>query len=604
MDKRKIDFTAERERRRNNSFPAGEESEISEEFSARESAQEEFSAEPGDIPEYLKILYGADAARHMYERESPVTAETASSGPAAVRRNQNTGIYGEYDGADDAEAEDFDDDADVFEDDENVPEEEEEDADDFSEEPPKPLSEREKRKRLREAKLDEKLREPIRPMSMDRKKRKRNAMVQLAAILLIAAVIIAVIISAVSGATRNSVYNLSYITMGDLVKSGSADAFYVRQNEVLTAESGGVFVPNVNEGDRVSAGYIIGYITKDEYVSDLTQLRNLDRVILSMQSISGLSPEMDVSKLEAAEAEVAAAKKELTQLSVTGNLEDCSDILVKLTAALNYYNDLLINADTDNASVSQLQKDREVLAARLENNMIPVTAVQSGIVSFYITGRESAENTVYQQLSANVPGDLSAFTSGTDLGSEPVFTVNKEVGSGEAVAKIITSQEYYIVLNTDEDYTDYLGKRISLAPANGRYSVSGTIYGLNSISGGKTLVVKASKSLRASLAGSGAHMLFDVSKTEGYRVPLTALGDWDKTGRTARIALVKANTVKFVYVTVVDTDENFAIIRNNSFAGTDVYYGDEPADENEPVFRANDCYIINAGNVKEGQIIT
>jgi hypothetical protein len=36
-----------------------------------------------------------------------------------------------------------------------------------------------------------------------------------------------------------------------------------------------------------------------------------------------------------------------------------------------------------------------------------------------------------------------------------------------------------------------------------------------------------------------------------------------------------------------------------------VYYGDElTEDENEPLFKANDCYIVNAGKVKEGQVIT
>lgn len=729
MDKRKIDFMAEREKRRAwSSSPAEDflftedltgsdspaEAEPDEPESGRPSDAEELSAD-AEIPEYMRILYGADAARHMKgtagstprgrsarqesgnpagpaedaaltERRAGLAARKAGAGagreeeisrgrsvrpevdrapenaprgrnarqeeqPAEEefspeqkeisdsaevwRRRQRTGVYGVYgdrsaydgeqtqdpgdEGGGTQESgkrrkrrarqveEDFGEEALREEgsregDSRGEPDGRDEDEDSGGGEPePEALSERERRKRMREARLDEKLREPIRPMSMNRKKRKRNAILQLTAILLIGAVILAVIVSAFMG-RRNSVYNLAYIAMGDLVKNGNAEAYYVRQCDVLNAESDGVFVPNVSEGDRVSAGYVVGYITKNEYVSDLTKLRNLDRVILSMQSIESLSPEMDMSKLEAARAEIAAAKKELTQQCVTGNLADCGDILVKLTAALDYYNNLLINADSNNASVSQLQKDREALAAKLADNMTPITAVQAGIVSFYITGRESAENTVYQQLAENTEGDLAAFTAGTDPEEKPASTENREVRSGEAVAKVVTDQEYYIVLNTKEAYADYQGKKIQLSPVNGRYSVSGLIR--SGVGDENTLVVKASRALRSTLESSGAAVQFEVSKTEGYRVPLTALSDWDQTGRTARIALVKANTVKFVYVTVVDSDDRFAIIQNNTFAGTDVYYGEEPADESEPVFRVNDCYIINAENVREGQVVT
>lgn len=86
-------------------------------------------------------------------------------------------------------------------------------------------------------------------------------------------------------------------------------------------------------------------------------------------------------------------------------------------------------------------------------------------------------------------------------------------------------------------------------------------------------------------------------------MPLTAPDDWDRAGRTARIALVRAGTVQFVYVTVVDTDAEYAIIKNNVYADSDIYYGDDPSDESEPVFKSGDCYIVNAKNVKEGQVI-
>lgn len=265
-------------------------------------------------------------------------------------------------------------------------------------------ADRAKRRLVQEEKLEKKLNEPIREASVSDSRRRRGIVFQVAFAAVIAVLVLAVAVSAIIKASHGTTYELAYMSTGELVKKGSAKAVFVRQGEILTAAGKGTFIPNVREGDRVNVGYVVGYITQDEYVADLKKLQSIDKVILSLQEKEALSDGFDIPELDNADRDIAEFKNQLTDMAVKGKLADCGDVILALNAALEYRNELIINAETGNSSVSQLQNQREALAAALEKNMTPVKAPQSGIVSFYIDGNEASENNAFLQLGVRMPG--------------------------------------------------------------------------------------------------------------------------------------------------------------------------------------------------------
>ena len=102
------------------------------------------------------------------------------------------------------------------------------------------------------------------------------------------------------------------------------------------------------------------------------------------------------------------------------------------------------------------------------------------------------------------------------------------------------------------------------------------------------------------LSGAVSQRIIDtelvIDHMEGIKVPKRALDEWDSAGLTARIAVLRANYVSFVYVNVLAVDGEYAIISpSNDFVSEE--------DEGITSVRINDIYIVNHETVTEGQII-
>ena len=115
--------------------------------------------------------------------------------------------------------------------------------------------------------------------------------------------------------------------------------------------------------------------------------------------------------------------------------------------------------------------------------------------------------------------------------------------------------------------------------------------------GNKTYVLLESST---GLVGAVSQRVIDsdlvIDHMEGLKIPKRALSEWDSAGLTARIAVLRANYVSYVYVNVLAADGEYAIISpSNDFV--------DKEDEGVTSVRVNDIYIVNHEKVSEGQII-
>ena len=75
---------------------------------------------------------------------------------------------------------------------------------------------------------------------------------------------------------------------------------------------------------------------------------------------------------------------------------------------------------------------------------------------------------------------------------------------------------------------------------------------------------------------------------------MRAITDWDTAGLTAKVTVIRSNTVYGIYVNVLSKNEEYAIVTNKTaFSDLSEVSGLKP----------NDMYVQNPDSVTEGEII-
>ncbi len=419
----------------------------------------------------------------------------------------------------------------------------------------------------------------------------------------VAAILIALIIG--NSIIKNSdfgSYKLGYMTIGEVTEQGAGTAFFARSSDALFSPADGIFMARIPEGDRVEAGGTVGYIVKEENKGVLARLKQVNATILALQGMSDGSENVETEKAIAdINAKIETLRQKLSVAGGEGNLAAVGDSINEINRLIEERDRIIVDAAAETDSIVALRREKEELENIIDQKMVPVVSQKAGVVSYSISDSDNVENELF---SGIVAADGSAKLSSLSLLDNAGVTsrLNSNVATGEKLCKIIENQEYYLILRLQKKPVDS-AKIITVVSDDMVYQASGTVtdqdYGTDYV------IVSTMRGLKSSLALKNVPVTFDVSRSTGLCVPMSALSDWDKNHLTARIALVKAGYVQFVYVGVKAYDDEKAIIGATPFASAElVYLSGETADnEGEGKITAGDCYIVDAKNVRNGQQI-
>ena len=419
----------------------------------------------------------------------------------------------------------------------------------------------------------------------------------------VAAILIALIIG--NSIIKNSdfgSYKLGYMTIGEVTEQGAGTAFFARSSDALFSPADGIFMAKIPEGDRVEAGGTVGYIVKEENKGVLARLKQVNATILALQGMSDGSENVETEKAIAdINAKIETLRQKLSVAGGEGNLAAVGDSINEINRLIEERDRIIVDAAAETDSIVALRREKEELENIIDQKMVPVVSQKAGVVSYSISDSDNVENELF---SGIVAADGSAKLSSLSLLDNAGVTsrLNSNVATGEKLCKIIENQEYYLILRLQKKPVDS-AKIITVVSDDMVYQASGTVtdqdYGTDYV------IVSTMRGLKSSLTLKNVPVTFDVSRSTGLCVPMSALSDWDKNHLTARIALVKAGYVQFVYVGVKAYDDEKAIIGATPFASAElVYLSGETADnEGEGKITAGDCYIVDAKNVRNGQQI-
>lgn len=419
-------------------------------------------------------------------------------------------------------------------------------------------------------------------------------------------IIFVVLIVTLSKCNYEDPHSTAYVTSGSIEFVTDAKVSFIREEEVYTAPASGVLVSAVNEGDKVSAGTTVAYITTAEHTELVAQLQEVEDKIKTIQKLGSSSIGVMSNDIMAIDEEIEKLSKELASVMSSGQMDEYSNIENQINALFIKRNEIITNSQSESSYLSTLISERDLIKERMSIYTHPVTASSAGTVSFYIDGSEAAFTGYSRTLSENPNSDaVNVATVGTagTAGS----LIGNQVGEGSAVVKVVTSSDYYIAAVAEGNISVQSGKALSVKSKDRSFNTDIDVVSV-SYSGGKTLIIgKTSKSLVSSLGARTIDADVITGQYEGMKVPLSSLTEFDAAGTTARLTLLRSNYVVYAYVTVLAKDAEYAIISGETtFSDAEIKDKDGniiDIDKTKGV-SVNDIYILKPENVKEGDLIS
>lgn len=434
-------------------------------------------------------------------------------------------------------------------------------------------------------------------------KRKKNIsnIVKVALVLLLITGIACMFIFGVGG--KESDIEQAFLSTGTIENVFNANVQIIREEHGVAAEFSGKFIASVNDGDRVAAGATIGYVVKPEYESELVVLRKTEDKINAAQNAAAY--------VENQHTEFAAINEEIDALAIvlagmsaeSSSFSQYSDALRELNELFETKHEIMMNSESTDAYITSLKSERTRILSNLQNYMQEVKTTKAGVVSFYADSKAGEATQKASQISTYISkkGETGNFLSEAALNFESSslsYSVNTQVNAGQTIARITPDVTYYITADVSNlDYSVFKqGKEIIVRAKNRAFSITAKVEELLKF-GNKTYVLLESST---GLVGAVSQRVIDsdlvIDHMEGLKIPKRALSEWDSAGLTARIAVLRANYVSYVYVNVLAADGEYAIISpSNDFV--------DKEDEGVTSVRVNDIYIVNHEKVSEGQII-
>ncbi len=436
-------------------------------------------------------------------------------------------------------------------------------------------------------------------------KQKRRATVggifKVIAVILIIALII-VLISVNS--RKNEGINTQYLSTGYIEDAASGTISFIRAETPVYSSFSGVFVPDVNEGDRVSKNAIIGHVVKAEYSETLKELKEIESRIAAALKASSYVDASKSGEMLSIENAIENRINDMAALAMSGSLSGYSRIFSELDELFSQKNELEMSTENTDTYIKGLRRERNATLEKIASYMHEIYAPVSGVVSFYTDGMEGRVSDIKKSMGERVAStNFTSVQSSTLTSSEyeslslpettPATVLGREVGNGTVVAHIATENSFYVTMEVDdaESHHIYSGGSAEIYIDSGNILFSAETVGVFYYGNKAVAVFSASRALDSTVSFRREEGRIIFSHVEGFKVPLRALTDWDSAGVTARITLIRSGYVRYAYVNVLSRDSDYAIVNSRSTLDDGSGY----------YVRENDEYVVNYDKVQEGQ---
>lgn len=413
------------------------------------------------------------------------------------------------------------------------------------------------------------------------RKRRKNKLAGFAVTMIFTAVILLVLVVNITQGKLDNRIRTNYVKHGVIEKKVSGIAYFLREEIKITASHSGRLVPVVSEGEKVGVGQVIAYIVSEGMEEYLNELRKIEQRISTAQNSKGESEALISEDVSVIDEEIERIRNEIAICSMKGNMYSFLNLKRELDSLFEMRNELTMNAESKDAYIQSLQQKRVELQNLLNGKMHKITTANAGVVSFHVDEAIGLFDTM--DIKGVCQSELAI------LDTKISNTANKNVSYGDVVARITPGVSYYIAIDTDKLDGFEEGETVTVKARDRKYETNAKIVSVNE----DVAILETSSALASCVSKRSVEVDVILQHQEGMKVPLRCLSDWDEAKVTARIALVRANFVEYVYVNVLARNDEYAIISSKTKFDDDTTQG----------VKYNDIFVVNHEKVKEGEVV-
>lgn len=292
----------------------------------------------------------------------------------------------------------------------------------------------------------------------------------------------------------------------------------IREETVYRSPAAGSVYYYKNDFDKIAAGGTACGIQDDKTVSKLTEtINNIENNILNAQEGKGSNPIIENEK-KAYNNQIAKAVDDAAMLINASDISAMYALTETVGRIVDYRNQLLFSENRGNAKT--LSNELSIYQNQLNNAISTVKIDTSGIISYKTDGLEEI-------LTLSRIKELSVQETGITANLDDFYAPG-EVGVGDPIFKIVTSNEWYIASYIPAELTDgwvlNMLKPIYADDGNGNYKELETrIYSIERTGSGMYVVFKCTRNMTDFLEYRSVTFKIKKGLTEGLKIPNSAI---------------------------------------------------------------------------------
>jgi hypothetical protein len=332
------------------------------------------------------------------------------------------------------------------------------------------------------------------------------------------------------------------IQVGSIDSAKTADGVVIRSEKVFTAGASGAVEYAVSENEKIKKNTVVCSISNAQTVAELQEKLDSinDDIMKQQENREDLSEHTEeVKKLE---TQIKSLVDEESFSFVSNDFSSVYTLKNAVQKKLDTRNQLLLTENS--SSLSSLVGQRSNELKQINDNINTITSDVGGIVSYCVDGSE-AEFT---------PDTMAALTKEQIAQkAETTAGIKTNVASGDAVFKVVTSNEWYIAAYMPASYTEgwEVGDEMNIYVSDGvdgSRTLSVTIDTLNNGEKEDYVIFKTAQYMMDYI--DVRNLSFEVAKPQtGYKIPNSAI---------SQQTLLKIPTMYF------DSDNNSVIKETDS----------------------------------------
>lgn len=382
------------------------------------------------------------------------------------------------------------------------------------------------------------------------------------------------------------------IYAGVIEDSININALLVRDETVLKAPFSGEYIPQIEEGDKVSAYSTVATVLDSSSSKLLDEINEINKKILFTQKEKNKSKEIFNQDIIKIENEIGHKVIMIASEANNNNFERIRQVKHDIDRLIEKKAEIAGEDGSDDVYIKSLKEQRDTLMKKMNTNMPEKKSESSGVVSYIIDGYEDIlKPQAIDQLTPEIFEDiLSDEVIEKDLS-------NRKVEADKPFAKIINDFQYNIVVCLESDVAASFeaGKRVSIRINDINKQIRCDItFVSNEHKGKKIIAIDIDKYIEELTGVRRINIDLIKSSYEGLIIPLRCLRNIDFNTMKADIVLLKGDVASVREVEIKGKNNEYAVIE-----ATD----NTKSKSTNKGIALYDTYIINPKNIQDGQVI-